>query len=155
MLFSFLGLLNLFERVETHRQRQLEEVKILETLATQPHEHVLQFHEAWEEKEQLHIRTSLAECGDLETYLNAISETGGLGEARCWKMLFELTSVRHFCVALRPTFMTMACSPFLNTHTGFTPYTLVGHSASRPQTRQCAYHRARWSFDQRLWTVCD
>ena len=138
MLFSFLGLLNLFERVETHRQRQLEEVKILETLATQPHEHVLQFHEAWEEKEQLHIRTSLAECGDLETYLNAISETGGLGEARCWKMLFELTSVRHFCVALRQTSMAMACSPFFeHAHRVYAIYTRWAFCISTSNPAMC------------------
>ena len=66
---------------------------MLETLAKTANPYVLQFQEAWEEKEQLHIRTNLAECGDLATYLNSIGETGGLDEGRCWKMLFELTSV--------------------------------------------------------------
>ena len=75
------------------RKRQLEEVKVLETLAKTANPYVLQFQEAWEEKEQLHIRTNLAGCGDLATYLNSIGDVGGLDEGRCWKMLFELTSV--------------------------------------------------------------
>lgn len=78
-----------------HRKRQLEEVKILEALARNPNPHVIQFHEAWEEKEQLHIRTTLAECGDLACYLTSVGETGGLDEGRCWKLLYELTSVSY------------------------------------------------------------
>jgi len=81
---------------------------VLENLARHPNPHVLQFHGAWEEKEQLHIRTTLAECGDLASYLTSISETGGLDEARCWKLLFELTLVsfayaRDGQLDLRPT----------------------------------------------------
>ena len=75
------------------RQKQLEEVQILQTLAKQPHPHVLNFIEAWEEGDQLHLRTELAGCGDLATYLQSIGDEGGLDEGRCWKLLFELTSV--------------------------------------------------------------
>lgn len=75
------------------RARQFEEVAILSTLAEASHPSVLHFQEAWEEKSQLHIRTALAECGDFATYLQSISDEGGLDEARCWKVLRELTEV--------------------------------------------------------------
>jgi hypothetical protein len=65
----------------------------LSTLAAASHPNVLHFQEAWEEKSQLHIRTALAECGDFATYLQTISDEGGLDEARCWKVLRELTEV--------------------------------------------------------------
>lgn len=41
----------------------------------------------------MHIRTALAECGDFATYLQTISDEGGLDEGRCWKVLCELTEV--------------------------------------------------------------
>lgn len=65
----------------------------MSTLAAASHTNVLQFQEAWEEKSQLHIRTALAECGDFATYLQTISDEGGLDEGRCWKVLHELTEV--------------------------------------------------------------
>jgi mitosis inhibitor protein kinase SWE1 len=34
----------------------------------------------------------LVDCGDLATFLEAIGDTGGLGEARVWKMLAELST---------------------------------------------------------------
>lgn len=78
---------------QPYRKRQLEEVKVMEALARHPNPHVLQFHQAWEEKDQLHIRTTLADCGDLASYLTSIGDTGGLDEGRCWKLLLELTAV--------------------------------------------------------------
>ncbi|KAJ9124636.1 hypothetical protein QFC24_003003 [Naganishia onofrii] len=81
---------------EKDRTRQLEEVAILSTLAAAPHSNILQFQEAWEEKRQLHIRTALADCGDFATYLQSISDDGGLDEGRSWKVLHELLGgLRH------------------------------------------------------------
>ncbi len=75
------------------RQRQLQEVDILQTLNSHPHSHVVEFHEAWEQNQQLHIRTAFADCGDLATYLLSIADAGGLDEIRCWKVLTEMTCV--------------------------------------------------------------
>ncbi|KAJ9104106.1 hypothetical protein QFC19_004090 [Naganishia cerealis] len=81
---------------EKDRTRQLEEVAILSTLAAVPHPNILQFQEAWEEKRQLHIRTALADCGDFATYVQSISDDGGLDEGRSWKVLHELSEgLRH------------------------------------------------------------
>ncbi|KAJ9111229.1 hypothetical protein QFC22_006604 [Naganishia vaughanmartiniae] len=81
---------------EKDRTRQLEEVAILSTLAAAPHPNILQFQEAWEEKRQLHIRTALADCGDFATYLQSVSDDGGLDEGRSWKVLHELLGgLRH------------------------------------------------------------
>lgn len=78
------------------RQRQLQEVDILQTLNSHPHSHVVEFHEAWEQNQQLHIRTAFADCGDLATYLLSIADAGGLDEIRCWKVLTEMTcGLRH------------------------------------------------------------
>lgn len=37
------------------------------------------------------MRTELADCGDLATFLEAVGDSGGLGEGRVWKMLAELS----------------------------------------------------------------
>lgn len=77
------------------RLRQVEEVSILRDLSLHPHKHVLSYIDSWETPSpagKLYIRTELAECGDLSRFLFALGDTGGLGEARVWKTLFELSS---------------------------------------------------------------
>ncbi len=65
-------------------------------LSVTPNQHIMRFHDAWEEKQQLHIKTGLAECGDLSAYLISVADDGGLDEGRIWKLLTELTSgLRH------------------------------------------------------------
>lgn len=58
-----------------------------------PNPYIMRFHDAWEEKQQLHIKTSLAECGDLASYLQSVSDSGGMDEGRVWKLVVELTTV--------------------------------------------------------------
>jgi mitosis inhibitor protein kinase SWE1 len=76
--------------------RQLEEVSILHSLSLDPHPNVIQFIDSWEHARRLYIRTELAECGDLARFLEALGDTGGIGESRCWKILIELSgAIQH------------------------------------------------------------
>lgn len=79
-----------------NRLRQLEEVSILRQLSALQHPHVVQYSESWEQAGRLYIRTELADCGDLATYLLSLGDTGGLDEGRVWKALVELTSAVEF-----------------------------------------------------------
>ncbi|KZT59201.1 kinase-like protein, partial [Calocera cornea HHB12733] len=79
------------------RQRQLEETEIPQYLASPavggPHPHIVQMVDWWEEQNVLFIRTELCGLGDLSILLQEfgrISEQG-LGEARVWKILNEIT----------------------------------------------------------------
>lgn len=52
--------------------------------------------DSWEHNDRLYIRTELAECGDLSRFLLSPGDYAGLGEARVWKTLIELSSgLRH------------------------------------------------------------
>lgn len=76
--------------------RQLEEVSILHSLSLDPHPNVIQFIDSWEHARRLYIRTELAECGDLARFLEALGDTGGIGESRCWKVLVVLSgAIQH------------------------------------------------------------
>jgi len=72
--------------------RQLEEVSILRHLSLRPHPNIISFHSSFEHTSRLYILTELAQCGDLSRYLFSQADLGGAGEARVWKILFELTS---------------------------------------------------------------
>ncbi len=74
------------------RSRQLEEVSILRNFSLDPHPHVIDFVDSWEHKDRLYIRTELAKCGDLSRFLLSLGDLSGLGEARIWKTLVELSS---------------------------------------------------------------
>lgn len=78
-----------------NRLRQLEEVAILTRLARQPHPNILTFVDSWEQTGRLHIRTELAECGDMSRYLLSLGDQRGLDEGRVWKVLAELSSALH------------------------------------------------------------
>jgi mitosis inhibitor protein kinase SWE1 len=67
-------------------------VSILRSLSLDPHPNVINFIDSWEHVRRLYIRTELVECGDLARFLEALSDSGGLGEARVWKTLVELSS---------------------------------------------------------------
>lgn len=123
-----------------YRTRQLEEVAILSTLAAAPHSNILQFQEAWEEKRQLHIRTALADCGDFATYLQSISDDGGLDEGRSWKVLHELLGVSPLAIAMRPV-------PDICSTTGLASHPLSRHPPPRPETSQY--------LDRPKWNVTD
>lgn len=75
-----------------NRSRQLEEVAILTRLTERPHPNILRFEDSWEQGGRLHIRTELAECGDLSRYLLSLGDQRGLDEGRVWKVMAELTS---------------------------------------------------------------
>ena len=75
-----------------NRLRQLEEVSILHQLSREPHPHIIPFVDSWEYASRLYIRTHLAPCGDLALFLMSLSDVGGMGEARVWKVLYELSS---------------------------------------------------------------
>lgn len=72
--------------------RQLEEVSILRNFSVNPHPNIIHFIDSWEQKDRLHIRTELAECGDLSRFLLSVGDRAGLGEAQVWKTLVELSS---------------------------------------------------------------
>lgn len=116
----------------------------MSTLAAASHPNVLHFQEAWEEKSQLHIRTALAECGDFATYLQTISDEGGLDEARCWKVLRELTEV---CTCEIWKALTDAIFP------GPSPHPLTWHPPPGLETGQHSHRSKRNIADQRLWIV--
>jgi hypothetical protein len=107
-----------------------------------PNPFIIQFQEAWEERQQLHIRTALAECGDLATYLEAIGDTGGLDEGRCWKLLFELSSVRIKYGSMH----SHTNGPLLRL--GIETYTFTRHPTPRLETSQHPCHRYRKFTDQ-------
>lgn len=75
-----------------NRLRQLEEISILHELSREPHQHIIPYINSWEHNSRLFIQTALAPCGDLSTFLLIFAESGGIGEARVWKVLFELAS---------------------------------------------------------------
>lgn len=76
--------------------RQLEEVSILHSLSLDSNPHLIHFVDSWEHRNRLYLRTELAECGDLSRFLDALGDTGGLGETRCWKLLSELSlALKH------------------------------------------------------------
>ncbi|KAK4686599.1 mitosis inhibitor protein kinase SWE1, partial [Tremellales sp. Uapishka_1] len=79
-----------------NRMRQLEEASILRQLSLFSHPNVIHFVDSWEQSNRLYIRTGLAECGDLSKFLNLLGDSGGLGEARVWKVLNELCSGLSF-----------------------------------------------------------
>lgn len=72
--------------------RHLEEVSILRQLSLNPHSNVITYIDSWEHSSRLYIRTELLPCGDLSRFLDALGDNKGLGEARVWKTLFELSS---------------------------------------------------------------
>ena len=72
--------------------RQLEEISILRNFSVDPHPHIIAFIDSWEQKDRLHIRTEIADCGDLSRFLLSVGDRAGLGEARVWKTLVELSS---------------------------------------------------------------
>ncbi|ORY35673.1 hypothetical protein BCR39DRAFT_511438 [Naematelia encephala] len=75
-----------------NRLRQLEEVSILRSLTLRTHKGIVAFHDSWEARGRLYIRTELLPCGDLARFLQSLGDLGGLGEARTWKTLVELSS---------------------------------------------------------------
>ena len=75
----------------TGRLRQLEEVSILRQLSLEPHPSIIRFVDSWEQHSRLYLRTELAASGDLARFLEALGDFGGLGEARAWKTLVELS----------------------------------------------------------------
>ncbi|WVN86162.1 uncharacterized protein L203_101323 [Cryptococcus depauperatus CBS 7841] len=74
-----------------NRLRQLEEIAILRELSLDSHPNVIQFVDSWESHSRLYILTSLADCGDLSSFLSLLSDHGGIREARVWKTLVELS----------------------------------------------------------------
>ncbi|KAL7422403.1 mitosis inhibitor protein kinase swe1 [Cryptotrichosporon argae] len=79
-----------------NRLRQLEEVSILRHLSLSPHPNVVTYVDSWEHASRLHIQLELLSCGDLSRFLCALSDCGGLGEARVWKTVVELSAaLRH------------------------------------------------------------
>lgn len=74
------------------RLRQLEEVSILHTLSLDPHPHIITFVDSWEHSRRLYLQTELLDFGDLAKFLSALGDSAGLGEARMWKTLSELSS---------------------------------------------------------------
>lgn len=60
-------------------------------LSQEPHPNVITFIDSWEHDSRLYIRTALAPCGDLSTFLLSLAERGGMGEVRSWKTLLELS----------------------------------------------------------------
>lgn len=90
-----------------NRAHQLEEVAILTRLEACPHPNILRFVDSWEQGGRLHIRTELAECGDLSRYLLSLGDQRGLDEGRVWKVMAELTSALdhiHSCGILHLDF---------------------------------------------------
>ena len=76
--------------------RHLEEVDILRHLSVTPNPHVIKFEDAWEQNRQLFIQTELC-LGSLAFFLLEYgSVVERLDEARVWKIVRELSDVRHF-----------------------------------------------------------
>lgn len=69
----------------------MEEVSILHRLSLSPHDNIVTFIDSWEFSNRLYIRTELAPCGDLAMFLLSLGDVGGMGEARVWKTLRELS----------------------------------------------------------------
>jgi mitosis inhibitor protein kinase SWE1 len=61
-------------------------------LSKDAHPHIISYVDSWEHGSRLYIRTALAPCGDLSTFLLSLADQGGLGEARVWKVLAELSA---------------------------------------------------------------
>jgi mitosis inhibitor protein kinase SWE1 len=102
----------------TYRLRQLEEVSILHSLTTSPHENIISFVDAWEYRSRLYLRTEVGECGDLARFLEAIGDFGGLGEIRCWKLLAETTAALAHIHALGIVHLDIKPSNILITRAG-------------------------------------
>ena len=73
------------------RERKLQEVKILRSLA--PSDHVLQFFDSWEDKGHLYIQTEFCEEGTLDLFLVQEGRKGRLDDFRVWKIMSELALV--------------------------------------------------------------
>jgi len=115
-----------------NRQRQLEEVMILRKLSKACHPHIVKFADSWEQSGRLYIRTELLECGDLARYLSSVSEMGGLGEGRVWKVLAELASALEFIHSHGILHLDMKPSNILLTNEGSLKVADFGMSIFHP-----------------------
>lgn len=70
------------------------EAAFLRFLAQPGHPHIVQYICSGEylDKPSVHIATELCSRGDLKAHLFGVSQAGGLGEARAWKVLAEVSS---------------------------------------------------------------
>ena len=73
------------------RQRKLQEVDILKTLARA--DHVVSFEDSWEDKGHLYIQTEFCEEGSLDVFLFQVGANARLDDFRMWKIMLELTLV--------------------------------------------------------------
>lgn len=70
------------------RARRQEEVSILQKIGK--HEHIIEYHDSWEDSGHLYIQTSYCENGSLDVFLQDLGRTQRLDEFRVWKTLTEL-----------------------------------------------------------------
>lgn len=75
------------------RARKLQEVQVLKALAHA--EHVVHYVDSWEAKNHLYIQTEFCEEGSLDLFLSRVGRKGRLDDFRIWKVMLELSLVRH------------------------------------------------------------
>jgi mitosis inhibitor protein kinase SWE1 len=75
------------------RQRKLQEVNVLKALGHS--DYVVHFIDSWEEKNNLYIQTEFCEEGSLDLFLSQVGRKGRLDDFRIWKIMLELSQVRH------------------------------------------------------------
>lgn len=96
------------------RAVRLREVAALE--AMRGCEHVLQLIDSWEEKNNLYIQTEYCEEGSLDVFLADVGLKGRLDDFRIWKIMLELSQVRHLRLACSELSI-LTCLVGLETHT--------------------------------------
>ena len=80
------------------RHRKQQEVEILKSLGQS--EHTVQLFDSWESDSRLYIQTEFCEEGSLDLFLLRAGRKTRLDDFRIWKILLELSEVRH-CMTLK------------------------------------------------------
>lgn len=73
------------------RLRKYQEVRTLRALGQ--NDHIVQFIDSWEDKNQLYIQTEFCEEGSLDRFLHEAGRRARLDDFRIWKILLELSLV--------------------------------------------------------------
>ena len=71
------------------RARKVHEVDVLKALGH--NEHVLMYHDSWEDRGYLYIQTEFCEDGTLDVFLGQAGSKARLDDFRIWKILLELS----------------------------------------------------------------